>query len=161
MEQEITLRTWQPGDPSRVIYFYYELYKKQYHFNGSVERYFMEGMVELFEDPEGSQLWVVERDGEVVGSISVIKKGAQEAQLRWFGVDMSLQGLGIGNRLLEVALQFCREHGYKHLYLWTIEILKSARHLYGKYGFARTETKPNREWAEDELLEEKWEYTAP
>lgn len=161
MGQEITLRTWQPGDPSRVVYFYYELYKKQYRFNGTVERYFMEGMVELFEDPAGSQLWVAEQDGAVVGSVAVIKKDAQEAQLRWFGVKMGLQGQGLGKRLLDAAMQFCREKGYRHLYLWTIEILKPARHLYGKYGFAPTETKPNYEWADHMLLEEKWECTLP
>lgn len=45
-----------------------------------------------------------------------------------------------------------------HVILWTIDILKPARHLYGKYGFAMTETKPNTEWADYEILEEKWEY---
>lgn len=32
------------------------------------------------------------------------------------------------------------------------------RHLYGKYGFQITETKPNYEWASYKLIEEKWEY---
>lgn len=36
--------------------------------------------------------------------------------------------------------------------------LKPARHLYGKFGFAMTETKPNTEWNNYEILEEKWEY---
>lgn len=159
MEQEITIREYRPGDPSRVSYFYYKLFETQCRFNGTVERYFLDGMVELFDDPKGSQMWVAERDGAVVGSVAVVKKGPQEAQLRWFGVDMSLQGMGIGNRLLDTAMRFCREHGYRHLFLWTIEILKPARHLYAKHGFSRTETKPNTEWADHELLEEKWEYT--
>lgn len=159
MEQKITIREYKPGDPSRVTYFYYKLYEKQFHFNATVERYFLEGMIELFDDPEGSQMWVVERDGDVVGSIAVVKKSAHEAQLRWFGVDMSLQGMKIGNHLLDTAMRFCKEHGYRHLFLWTIEILKPARHLYGKFGFTLTETKPNHEWADHELLEEKWEYT--
>lgn len=158
-ENGITIRTYIPGDPSRVTYFYYKLYEKQYGFNGSVEHYFIEGMSELFDDPQGSQMWVVEKSGEIVGSVAIVKKGAQEAQLRWFGVDMSLQGLGIGNQLLEIAMQFCKAHRYKHVLLWTIEMLKPARHLYGKHGFVLTETKPNYEWADHPLLEEKWEYT--
>ena len=36
----------------------------------------------------------------------------QTAQLRFFFVDQSLQGLGMGNRLMELALGFCREKGY-------------------------------------------------
>lgn len=159
MEHEAAIRKYRPGDPSLVTYFYYKLFEKQYHFNGSVERYFIEGMAELFVDPEGSRMWVAERDGAVCGCIAIVKKGPGEAQLRWFGVDESLQGTGMGNRLLDIAMEFCHEHGYRHVILWTIDILKPARHLYGKHGFVLTETKPNREWADHELLEEKWEYT--
>lgn len=130
MENELTIREYKPGDPSRVTYFYYKLYEKQYHFTGAV-----------------------------VGSVAIVKKGDHEAQLRWFGVDMSLQGLGIGNRLLDIAMEFCRKHEYHHVFLWTIEILKPARHLYGKHGFVMTETKPNHEWADYELLEEKWDFS--
>lgn len=157
---EVFIRTYRPGDPSLVCYFYYKLYEQQYQFNGSVEKYFIKGMAELFDCPQGSRLWVAEKDGEIVGSIAIIQKGEHEAQLRWFGVGMKIQGMGIGNRLLEGAMDFCREHHYTDVILWTIDILKPARHLYGKYGFYRTETKPNDEWADYALMEEKWEYHA-
>lgn len=156
----ITIRTYRPGDPSLVCYFYYKLYAEQYRFNGSVEKYFIQGMAELFDDPKGSQLWVAEQNGSIVGCIAIVKKGAHEAQLRWFGVGMGVQGQGLGGRLLDAAMDFCREQGYTHVILWTIDILKPARHLYGKHGFAPTETKPNHEWADYPLLEEKWEYHA-
>lgn len=38
--------------------------------------------------------------------------------------------------------------------------LKPARHLYGKFGFAMTETKPNTEWDNYEILEENGNITA-
>lgn len=157
---DIQIHTYRPGDPSRVCYFYYKLYEQQYHFNGSVEKYFIKGMGELFDRPQESQLWVAEQAGEVVGSIAVVKREGQAAQLRWFGVSTAIQGLGIGSRLLQTAMDFCRQRGYTDLVLWTIEILKPARHLYAKFGFAPTETKPNHEWADYPLLEEKWEYHA-
>lgn len=152
------IRAYRMGDPSRVCDFYTRLYEKQFHFHGSVERYFLAGMVELFDDPTGSCLWVAEQNGEIVGSVAVVKKADHLGQLRWFGVDTSMQGQGLGRRLLETAMQFCRRQGYTDLFLWTIDILKPARHLYGKFGFAPTETKPNNEWADSTLLEEKWEY---
>lgn len=156
----IVIREFKPGDPSRVCYFYYKLYEKQYQFNGSVEKYFIDGMVDLFDNPQGNMLWVVEKDDQIVGSIAIIQRGEHDAQLRWFGVDMSLQGMGIGNQLVKTAMQFCQEHHYQHVVLWTIDILKPARHLYGKYGFHMTETKINNEWASYPLTEEKWEYQA-
>lgn len=155
---EIIIRPYRPGDPSRVCYFYYKLYEQQYHFNGSVEKYFIEGMAELFACPGDSQLWVAEQQGRMVGSIAIVRKGDHEAQLRWFGVGMEVQGQGVGSRLLGTAMDFCRAKGYTDVILWTIDILKPARHLYGKHGFAPTETKPNHEWADYPLLEEKWEY---
>lgn len=101
---------------------------------------------------------MAEREGKIVGCIAIVKRGAHEAQLRWFGVAMGMQGTGIGSKLLETAMRFCEEHGYTDVVLWTIDFLKPARHLYGKYGFRMTETKPNREWADHEILEEKWEF---
>lgn len=155
---DVTIRTYRPGDPSRVCYFYYKLFEQQYHFNGSVEEYFIRGMAELFDSPSESQLWVAEKDNAIVGCIAIVKKAKHAAQLRWFGVDMSIQGMGIGNKLLEAAMKFCEKHSYTHVILWTIDLLKPARHLYGKYGFRMTETKPNTEWADHEILEEKWEF---
>lgn len=155
---DVTIRTYQPGDPSLVCYFYYKLFEKQYQFNGSVENYFIRGMAELFDNPEGNQLWVAQKDETIVGCIAIIKREQQEAQLRWFGVDTAIQGMGIGNQLLNTAMEFCKEHHYDDVILWTIDLLKPARHLYGKYGFRMTETKPNNEWADYEILEEKWEF---
>lgn len=144
-KDNIIIRTCHPEDPSLVCYFYYKLYEQQYQFNGSVEKYFIKGMAELFDSPQESQMWVAEKDGKIVGSIAIIKKGEHAAQLRWFGVGTEIQGRGIGNKLLETAMLFCKERSYTDVILWTISILKSARHLYSKYGFSITETKPNYE----------------
>ena len=47
MASDIILRTYQPGDPSKVCYFQYELYKRQYGFNGFYEQEMLRGMAEL------------------------------------------------------------------------------------------------------------------
>mgnify|MGYP002740934101 FL=1 len=86
MASGITLRTYQPGDPSKVCYFQYELYRRQYGFNGFYEQEMLRGMAELYDDLEGSRMWIAELDGKLVGDIAVIKKGADRAQLRWLGV---------------------------------------------------------------------------
>lgn len=107
MNSEISIRTYKPGDPSMVCYFQYKLYEKQYHFNGFYEKEMLEGMAELYNDLEGSQMWIAELDEKIVGDIAIIKKGTDKAQLRWFGVDLSLQGQGLGTELLKTAIYFC------------------------------------------------------
>lgn len=158
MDSRITIRTYEPGDPSLVCYFQYKLYEKQFHFNGYYEKEMLGGMAEIYDDLEGSQMWIAELDGQIVGDIAVIKRGETKAQLRWFGVELDLQGQGLGTRLLETAMDFCREKGYTHLTLGTMDILKPARHLYGKFGFHRTESEPYNEWDESrEMYHETWE----
>lgn len=158
MNAEISIRTYRPGDPSLVCYFQYKLYEKQYHFNGFYERDMLEGMAELYRDLEGSRMWIAELDGEIVGDIAIIKRGEDRAQVRWFGVDPDLQGQGLGSRLLKLALDFCREKGYRYLTLGTLDILKPARHLYAKAGFHRTKRTAYHEWDESrEMYREIWE----
>lgn len=158
MASGITLRTYQPGDPSKVCYFQYELYRRQYGFNGFYEQEMLRGMAELYDDLEGSRMWIAELDGKLIGDIAVIKKGADRAQLRWLGVDMDVQGHGLGNKLLAETIAFCREKGYRHLFLGTLDLLKPARHLYAKFGFHRTKSEPYNEWDKNrEMCREIWE----
>ena len=158
MNHEVAIRTYKPGDPSMVCYFQYKLYEKQYHFNGFYEKEILGGMAELYNDLEGSQMWIAERNGKIVGDIAIIKKGTDKAQLRWFGVDLTLQGQGLGNELLKTVINFCREKGYVYVTLSTLDILKSARHLYAKFGFHRTQREAYNEWDENrEMYREIWE----
>ena len=158
MNDKITIRTYRPGDPSLVCYFQYKLYEEQFHFNGYYEKEMLGGMAELYDDLEGSQMWIAELDGKIAGDIAVVKISADSAKLRWFGVALNLQGQGIGNLLLKTALDFCREKGYTHLTLSTLDILKSARHLYGKFGFRKTKSEFFNEWDETrQMYQEIWE----
>lgn len=158
MNKEITIHTYKPWEPSLVCYFQYKLYEKQYHFNGMYEKEMLGGMAELYNDPEGSQMQIAEHNGEIVGDIAIIKRGIHQAQLRWFGVDSNLQGQGLGNKLLEIAMSFCAEKGYTHITLGTMDILKAARHLYAKFGFHKTESELFNEWDKNRnVYHETWE----
>lgn len=158
MNKEITIHTYKPGEPSLVCYFQYKLYEEQYHFNGLYEKEMLGGMAELYNDPKGSQMWIAEVDGKIVGDIAIIKRGDSTAQLRWFGVDTSLQGQGLGNKLLEIAMAFCTEKNYSHITLSTLDILKPARHLYAKFGFHKTKSEFFNEWDKSRnMYQEIWE----
>ncbi|HWP80455.1 MAG TPA: GNAT family N-acetyltransferase [Candidatus Acidoferrum sp.] len=149
MASEILIRPFRPGEPSLVCYFQYKLYEEQFHFNVMYEKEMLSGMSEIYDDPEGHQMWIAERDGEIVGDVAILRRGEHEAQLRWFGVALSMQGQGLGSRLLQIAMDFCKEKGYTHVMLGTLDILEPARHLYGKFGFRMTESEPFDAWADN------------
>ena len=64
--------------------------------------------------------------------------------------------MGAGQRLFDQALAFCREKGYRRVFLWTVSAQKAARQLYAARGFTITETGENSEWGVP-VLEERWD----
>lgn len=156
-QSEVSIRPFQPGDVGFVAHLHGRLYEKTYKFGRMFEYYVMKGLTEFMIHTDGGELWVAEVNGEVVGSIAITKANETAAQLRWFVLDEKYQGLGIGKKLMETALHFCKDQNYQHVFLWTVSILQAARHLYQKYNFRLTEEKPNEEWTGIKLVEERWE----
>ncbi len=156
-QSEVLIRPFQPGDVGYVACLHGRLYDTTYHFGRMFEYYVMKGLTEFMINTDGGELWVAEIDNEVVGSIAITKSTDTVAQLRWFILDENYQGKGIGKKLIETALNFCKEQQYQHVFLWTVNILKTARYLYQKYNFRLTEEKPNDEWTGSKLIEERWD----
>jgi ribosomal protein S18 acetylase RimI-like enzyme len=69
----------------------------------------------------------------------VLKNRGQSAQLRYYLVLPGYRGLGLGNKLMQLFVEFAKKSGYKHAYLWTTNELEKAAHLYKKFGFRLTE----------------------
>lgn len=157
-DHDIEIRLAKGGDPSRICVFYDRIFTYQYHFLPCWEGYFIQSLGEYFYNPEENRIWIAEKNNRIVGCIGVVYRSDCSAQLRWFGVEESLQGSGIGSALFCQCLKYCKEKGYSRLYLWTVDLLKPARHLYAKNGFILTDTKPNNEWAAYPITEEEWQY---
>lgn len=62
----------------------------------------------------------------LAGSIAIVAHSATVAQLRWFPIDPECRGLGLGKRLLEAAVEFCRASGNDSVILWTVSTLDAA-----------------------------------
>ena len=88
-------------------------------------------------DPARDGAWFAQAGGEVVGGIFIDGHDAQGAgaRLRWFILDPAYQGRGLGTRLMDAAMAFCRRQRFARVYLTTFAGLDVARHLYEKHGF--------------------------
>jgi N-acetylglutamate synthase-like GNAT family acetyltransferase len=110
--------------------------------------------------PGLDRLWLAERGGQVVGSVAILGRAAGDAaQLRWFLVHPDTRGTGLGRSLVGEALTFCRLAGYRSVYLWTVNGLDAAAHLYRSAGFRKTETKPPAILWGAEVSEERYDLT--
>ena len=158
--RDVTVRhDLRPGDMGRVIALHGVLYAEEYGFDHGFEAYVAETIVEFgrLARPELDRLWVAELDGRLVGSIAIIGREDGAAQLRWFLVDPEARGRGLGRRLIDESLAFCRAAGYRSVYLWTVSGLDAAARLYREAGFRKTETKaPAMLWGVS-LAEERYD----
>ncbi|MEN7531483.1 helix-turn-helix domain-containing GNAT family N-acetyltransferase [Cupriavidus sp. DL-D2] len=94
----------------------------------------------------GKALWLHVESGRTLASLAIdgdLDTGV--AHLRWFIVDDSLRGTGIGRVLMNHAMQFVDAH-CKETYLWTFKGLDSARHLYESFGFTLAEESAGDQW---------------
>lgn len=103
-------------------------------------------------------LWSVWLDGWAEAAIVIdgIDAQGKGAHLRWFIVADPFQGTGIGTRLIQAGITFCREKNYSQLYLWTFKGLDGARHLYEKHGFSLAEQRLGKKWG-TEVTEQRFE----
>ncbi|BBD08654.1 bifunctional helix-turn-helix transcriptional regulator/GNAT family N-acetyltransferase [Desulfovibrio ferrophilus] len=144
-EGEVVVRTARSGDMGWVVQRHGELYRDSHGFNEEFEKYVLLGLAEFARKASPkSGLWVAEQSGQVLGSIGIVESEGEMAQLRWLIVDPQARGLGLGRKLVDQAVTFSREQGYKGIFLWTIDSLLPAIRLYQSFGFELTEIKPGK-----------------
>jgi N-acetylglutamate synthase-like GNAT family acetyltransferase len=156
----VTLRTGlRPGDIGYVIYLHGIVYAREYGFDHTFEAYVAGPLSEFARSASARQrLWIAEREGRIVGCIAIVTSSPLVAQLRWFLVDPSSRGLGVGKRLLSEAVAFCQGCGYRSIILWTVSALVAAARLYCSVGFKKVEEKPGEKWGVH-VTEEMYELT--
>lgn len=88
------------------------------------------------------RVWVAVREGEVVGTVSVVHKG-DALYVRGMAVLPKARGLEIGELLLEQVQSFADGHGYEPLVLSTTPFLDRAIRLYENFGFRRNDAGPH------------------
>jgi len=154
----VTIRTeLRPGVIGKVISLHGTLYEQESGFDPTFEAYVAGPLAEfVLRGSPRERLWIAEWDSQVVGCVAIVAASAEVAQLRWFLVDPSARSLGLGKRLLNDAVAFSRDHGYRSIILWTVSSLTAAAHLYRAAGFRKVEQKPGYMWGVD-VVEEKYE----
>ncbi len=155
---DLSIRTAMPGDLGIVVERHMNFYKTQYNLDETFESYLFEGIARFLKNRENGlgQAWVVVHGDMIVGSIAIDHAEEKVAQLRWFLIDPEFRGMGMGRRLMEEALEFCRMNLYHRIFLWTFSELRNARHLYEMYGFSPTEEAKHVVWGR-EITEERWD----
>ncbi len=112
-----------------------------------LEKYFRveDGDVASLSDPQkhiidkGGHIYYAKLNGEIVGTASLIKKSERVYELGKLAVSDKAQGHGIGALLIEHCFNIAKQKQITTLILYSNTILRSAIHLFRKYGFEEVE----------------------
>ena len=159
---DIKIRTeLKPGDIGYVTYLHGMLYEKEHGFGISFESYVAFGLHEFYQQYDRNKdcVWVAEHDNKIVGFLLLMHRPLNAAQLRYFILDPTYRGIGLGKKLMGHYMDFFLNSKYSSSFLWTTHELYAAAHLYKKAGFVLTEEidstafgKPLREQRYDLIL---------
>ena len=157
MTPHIVLRGLRVGDIGWVAHRQGMLYAQEYGWDGTFEALVAEIAAQFVKnfDAEWESAWIAERDGQVLGSVFLVKVSEQEAKLRLLYVEPDARGAGLGRRLTQECIAFAKAKGYEKLTLWTNDILHAARRIYQEAGFVLVSEEPHHSFGAD-LVGQYW-----
>lgn len=139
---------WFPGLVGDIAALHARHYAASHGFDAVFETKVARELGEFLTKPPrpGDFFRAVEREGRALGSIALEDEGHGLGHLRWFILDGSLRGSGLGRRLLAEALAHAEAEGIRRVYLWTLDGLPAAARLYAEAGFIEVERLTATQW---------------
>ena len=139
MPSHLRIRRGRVGDLGWMVHRQAVVYAHEFGYSQVFETYLHEGAAVFLRrfDAKRDRIWIAEQGGAIAGFIAIQHDPDRRrwAKLRWFLVEDSARGHGLGRRLLRAAVAFSRKAGYKGILLWTVDDLDAARALYESVGF--------------------------
>ncbi len=135
--REFLIRDWQPSDrqsAAAVIQTVLAEYGLDWQPKGA-DQDVLE--VEQFYLARGGEFWVVEQQGQIVGTAAYypIARGQKAVEIRKMYLLPTARGQGLGRFLLEQLEQAIAAQGFERIWIETATILETAVKLYEKHGY--------------------------
>ncbi len=155
----ISIRNYlKPGDVGYLIYLHGWIYAKECGYNHNFEGYVCKTFYDFFENysSDKDRIWFAEIKGKIIGAIAILGHSAIKAQLRWFIIHPDYRGRGVGRKLFDEAMCYCRKMNFKKIFLATTQDQKTAVNMYINEGFKKVSQTENEAWGKP-LTEEIYE----
>jgi len=154
--QGIEFRSPAPSDLDWIVRRHGTVIAGEFGWDAQFESTIAEILGQFGAHPGREAGFIAVRDGQILGSIFVMPENNDIARLRVLYVEPAARGLGLGKRLVAMAVAFAQGAGYRKVVLWTHEFQKSARKVYSDAGF-RLATRENTVSFGVAAVSETWE----
>lgn len=147
----------KPGDLGRLIALHGEVYRQWPGFGPEFEAFVARTVAEYgLENRFNGRIWLLEQEigsnPQLVGCCAIALRSERLAQLRWVLLRAELSGRGLGRRMVEIALNYCRDIGIEQVFLETTDGLQASSTLYRSLGFRETSNRVVPLWSERRQL---------
>jgi N-acetylglutamate synthase-like GNAT family acetyltransferase len=152
-------RALRPGDFGRIVAFHGTTYSREFGVDSRFEAMVASSVAEAARrgwPGERERAWIVERGGRFAGCLGLTDEG-DIGVVRWFVLDRSVRGGGLGRRLVEELISEAGELGFERLRLETFSLLRAAAHLYRSLGFEVVMERTEPMWGRDEITYQHYE----
>jgi ribosomal protein S18 acetylase RimI-like enzyme len=153
-------RDLRPGDLGEIVAHHGRLYGREYGVDATFEGHVAASVAAAGKRGfarAGEGIWIVERDGVHLGSIALTDEGDGLATVRWFVLDPSLRGRGLGRRLVAEVLALARSSGYERVGLETFSELVVAARIYRSHGFELQSEQTGPRWGREKITYQRYE----
>lgn len=143
----------KPGDFGWIIHRHGTVIAEEFGWDAQFELMIIDIINEFVRnfDAASDRCWVAEHDGEIAGSVFLVRDDATTAKLRVLYVEPHMRGFGLGRKLVEKAVREAKKIGYQRIVLWTTRGLDNARRIYEGAGFQLVEETPHHEFTSTKL----------
>lgn len=101
------------------------------------KRFEPDGRHEFYNDIESSfiMFYCLLQNGSVAGTVALKKIDHATAELKALYLDKDMRGQGLGSRLMQCAIDFAKDSGFKSIVLDSMSQYKEALKLYERFDF--------------------------
>ena len=111
IEQPVSFRAYHPADYGQVAELWARINRElaPHHMRELFEEYIatalngeLRHLQDVFSEAKRNAFWVVEMDGQIVGTFGIERSGTRDAELRRMYLDRDYRGRGIGRACCNV-----------------------------------------------------------
>jgi len=153
----IVRRELRPGDAQAIVDLQERLYRAEHGVDDRFRARVRAGVDAALASGwprQAGAVWLVDRDGELAGSLALTIEGHGTGRVRWFVLSPELRGRGLGRALIAGLLAEARGMGLDRLVLDTFSALTVAARIYRDVGFRLVSERTGDEWGPELVFQD-------